>query len=76
MSEYTEADVPGLACEDCPAVMHLSRGVGVGGPVLTVVVEHEPSCPWLARVAPNGATISTEAGILMHVARHADGEPQ
>lgn len=62
------ADLSSLACEDCPATMHTSRGRGVLGPVLVVSVVHERSCPWLARVAPQGATTVREEGILIHSA--------
>ena len=62
-------NLPALACEDCPAVIHRSRGTGLGGAVLVVAVEHEPTCPWMARVAPDGATMSGADGVLLHFRR-------
>lgn len=56
------------ACEDCLAVVTATMGKGIGGPVRVVSVEHERTCPWLARVAPESATIVTAEGILMHFA--------
>ncbi|TDD35259.1 hypothetical protein E1287_14200 [Actinomadura sp. KC06] len=65
-------DLQALACEDCPAVVHVSRGQGLSGPVRVVVVEHEASCPWLTRVAPDGATVPGALGVLTHRARRDD----
>jgi hypothetical protein len=66
----TDSDIiAALACEDCCARLHLSRGRGIAGPVLVAVVEHELTCPWMARVAPEGVTMSGSSGVLMHVLR-------
>lgn len=65
----TEPSIDALACEDCPAKIHSTRGRGIGGPVLVVSVEHETSCPWLTRMAPKGATLSSSAGIVTHWSR-------
>ena len=59
-------------CDDCPATVHTSTGASAvtDEPVLVVVVEHEPTCPWLARVAPDGATLApTPDRLLRHVRR-------
>jgi hypothetical protein len=63
----TNPELQALACEDCPAVITETTNPGLGGPVRTVSVEHERTCPWLARVAPDGATLATPWGILMHL---------
>ena len=68
----TSSEIQALACEDCVGRMHLSRCQGINGPVLVAVVEHEPTCPWLARVASSGATIASAAGILTHRFRDTD----
>jgi len=62
----TATDLDALACGDCPATITKTRGEGLFGGVLVVTVLHDPSCPWLARVAPDGATMSTPAGIVIH----------
>lgn len=65
----TTAQLQELACPDCPASVHGSRGQGLAGLVLVVVVEHEPTCPFLARSAPQGATLAVPGALLRHVAR-------
>lgn len=74
MTDMTPAQLQALACEDCPAGIQCARLQGLAGPVLLVVVTHEPTCPWLARVAPNDtedATVVSEGGIVRHKARTA-----
>ncbi|MEU9657560.1 hypothetical protein [Streptomyces chartreusis] len=65
----TPSQLQALACEDCPADIRCTTLQGLNGPVLTVVITHEPTCPWLARVAPEGATLVRERGIVRHTAR-------
>ena len=65
----TETNLDALACEDCPATVSAAKGRGMFGDVLIVAVIHEPTCPWLARVAPESATVANEHGILIHAAQ-------
>ncbi|WP_109507221.1 hypothetical protein [Nocardioides speluncae] len=65
----TPPDLAALACEDCPAEVHTEAGAGLFGPVRIVTVVHDDTCPWLTRVAPEGATHVSAEGILMHVFR-------
>lgn len=67
----TPAELLALACEDCPAEIYVSRGTGLLGVVLVVAVEHEDTCPWMARVAPGGAVRSTDRDVVMHSVRSA-----
>ncbi|GAA3767271.1 hypothetical protein [Streptomyces chiangmaiensis] len=60
-----------MACQDCPSEIYVSRGKGLFGVVLVVAVEHEDSCPWLARYAPDGTVRATPHGVVMHNARTA-----
>jgi hypothetical protein len=56
-----------LACPDCPVAAFVQRGEGVTGPVLTVIVRHDPTCPWFARCVPaDGATLLGHGVILRH----------
>lgn len=62
-----------LACEDCPARVHVTSGAGLQGPVRIVTVLHAETCPWLARVAPDGVTHATAEGIVIHAAADPPG---
>lgn len=59
-------DLQSLACEDCIAEILLDWHRGIGGRVLLASIRHEDTCPWLFRVAPQGATLTGPHGILMH----------
>ncbi len=71
----TTEELQALACEDCPAQTTVQRGADTDGRmVLTVVVEHEDSCPWAAANVPvGGALLVKPAGLLWH--RRA-GDPE
>lgn len=71
MTALTPGQLQASACEDCPAEIRVSRGTGLLGLVLVVAVEHEPTCPWLARVAPGGAVRPSDRGVVMHSVRSA-----
>lgn len=61
-------DMQALACEDCPADVNVQRGQGVAGPVLTVTVVHDDSCPWAAVCVPaGGVTLARPNALLQHV---------
>jgi hypothetical protein len=64
----TDFDMQALACEDCPAEVIVGRTDGV----LTVAVEHEPSCPWLTRVVGGRTTrVESSLGVLVHTVKSA-----
>lgn len=72
-SSLTPGQLEALACEDCPAQVRVGRLQGLAGVVLAVVVDHAVTCPWLARVAPEGAaTITGQGGIVRHQSRRED----
>lgn len=64
----TRDELQALACEDCPAAATAQRGPNAEGRMtLTVVVEHEDSCPWAAANVPEGgALLVKQDGILWH----------
>lgn len=62
------SELQALACQDCDAATTVSRGQGVDGPVLVVVVTHRDSCPWAGRHVPaGGATLVKAGAMLRHV---------
>ena len=63
------SDMEALVCADCLAEVSVPRGIGVYDSVRVVSVGHESTCPWLARVAPEDATLSYDFGVLVHFAR-------
>jgi hypothetical protein len=69
VTDMTPSQLQALACEDCPAEIRCARLQGLRGPVLAVVIDHEPTCPWLARVAADNITTVFEGGIVRHQAR-------
>lgn len=57
-----------LACGDCSAKVTAQAGRALDdGLVMTVVVEHEDSCPWAAANVPvGGATLAKPGALLWH----------
>lgn len=58
------SDLAGKACDDCIPAVELSRQRGIAGPVLVAVVTHQATCPWAARVTPDGAVVMAPAGSM------------
>lgn len=63
----TPTELQALACEDCPADITVQRGHGITGPVLVVLVAHDPNCPWCrVHVPVGGAALAVPGALLRH----------
>jgi hypothetical protein len=64
----TTADLKALACEDCPTAVTAQVGRALDDSlVMTVVVEHEDTCPWAAANVPaGGVLLRKQGGMVWH----------